>query len=162
MKIPKLEHRDGETAPQTAQSATKPPLLRLPPEIRNQIYELVLGGNEFCFGKSSDKFPLPANFLALLLVNRQIWAEARDIPFKSNKFDFREAGRSVLWHFTDDLSRQQRMWINDIRVHQNVDGLSFKKPKYVNFNNDGTMVTEDGKGVWNYFTIPELFPAVRT
>ncbi|KAF1944057.1 hypothetical protein EJ02DRAFT_432624 [Clathrospora elynae] len=74
------------------------PLLRLPPEIRNQVWELVLGGEVFraVFTPSNlhTKYKLtsspaePTKEMALLRTCRQIYAEAAMMPLILNKFSF--------------------------------------------------------------------------
>ncbi|KAF1932400.1 uncharacterized protein M421DRAFT_2031 [Didymella exigua CBS 183.55] len=74
-------------------------LLRLPPELRNQIWEYALGGHAFDITtrkvfkqrKRIDKakaWDLPINTFALLRVCRQIYAETALIPYKHNAFCF--------------------------------------------------------------------------
>ena len=75
------------------------PLLKLPPEIRNTIYEYVLGGHKLYYVAYGDKMSLRHNppdpksefaeipqFLALTKTCRQIQAETKLLPFKLNVF----------------------------------------------------------------------------
>ncbi|MCJ1245122.1 hypothetical protein MMC30_002323 [Trapelia coarctata] len=71
--------------------APVPPFLRLPAELRLQIYELVLARG-FCLShpqstrKKRRRPPRKCNPVALLQVNRQIYLETRLLPFKLNTF----------------------------------------------------------------------------
>jgi hypothetical protein len=72
-----------------ARNTTESLLLRLPGEIRNQIYEQVFGQRTYGFWVHSFKatYTQP-NDLALLGVCRKIYAEARLFPFSLNTFCF--------------------------------------------------------------------------
>ncbi|KAJ4345395.1 beta transducin [Didymosphaeria variabile] len=66
------------------------PFLQLPPEIRSTIYEYTLGDETFkispqehILGKTERK---KKEYLALLLVSRQVYVETALIPFKMNAF----------------------------------------------------------------------------
>jgi hypothetical protein len=69
------------------------PLLCLPPEIRNRIWEFALCGNDIrqvnCGRRSNVFLPKPSerlNTFALLRVCRQIYAETALLPFSGNTF----------------------------------------------------------------------------
>ena len=66
------------------------PLLRLPGELRNEIYTYVLGGHIFGYPFRQRKFkprtPVNEHIISLLLVCRQTYHEARDFLFKHNTF----------------------------------------------------------------------------
>ncbi|KAJ4382921.1 beta transducin [Didymella sp. IMI 355093] len=75
-------------------------LLRLPPELRNRIWEYALGGHVFDVvtrtvyerRKRINKakvWDLPKNTFALLRVCRQIYAEPALLPYKHNAFRFK-------------------------------------------------------------------------
>jgi hypothetical protein len=78
------------------------PLLRLPAEVRNIIYVLVLGNRTYRFhdAVSRPHAQLRTNnechVLALLLVSHQIYAEARLLPYSLNTFSFRECEISLM------------------------------------------------------------------
>jgi hypothetical protein len=78
-------------------NATSSPLLRLPPEIRNMIYTLIIDVNTVVFTKAGlgrGRHPIQDG-LALLRVCRQIHAEAALLPYALNTF--------VFWTFISDL-----------------------------------------------------------
>ena len=78
-------------------NATSSPLLRLPPEIRNMIYTLIIDVVTVVFTKARlgrGRHPIQDG-LALLRVCRQIHAEAALLPYALNTF--------VFWTFTSDL-----------------------------------------------------------
>jgi hypothetical protein len=78
-------------------NAASSPLLRLPPEIRNMIYTLIIDVNMVVFTKAGlgrGRHPIQDG-LALLRVCRQIHAEAAVLPYALNTF--------VFWTFTSDL-----------------------------------------------------------
>lgn len=78
-------------------NAASSPLLRLPPEIRNMIYTLIIDVNIVVFteaGLGRGRHPIQDG-LALLRVCRQIHAEAALLPYALNTF--------VFWTFTSDL-----------------------------------------------------------
>ncbi|KAF2036006.1 hypothetical protein EK21DRAFT_84386 [Setomelanomma holmii] len=72
------------------------PLLRLPSEVRNVIYELVLGGKTFKFkdavnrGHASMVATSERHVLGLLYTCHQIYSEASLLPYSLNTFSFRE------------------------------------------------------------------------
>ena len=84
----------------TLQNAIKSPLLRLPGEVRNRIYEYALGGEEVCCSyykrpylrpgqpnrTGKEKYPL--SLLMLPQVCRQIHAESALLPYHLNDFWF--------------------------------------------------------------------------
>ncbi|KAH7399514.1 hypothetical protein BKA66DRAFT_565585 [Pyrenochaeta sp. MPI-SDFR-AT-0127] len=89
------------------QNQRESPLLRLPPEIRNQIFEIVLGGRVFELEGPSCENPnfveRSQHVLALLAVCRQIYAETSLLPFKLNTFS--------AWNFSklnDCLNRMMK------------------------------------------------------
>lgn len=84
-----------------------PPLLRLPAELRMQIFTWVFTRatplsihcwrryTPFCF--STRVMQYPSGFLALLLTCRQIYNEARLLPFKCNTFRFKSQDAFEPW-----------------------------------------------------------------
>lgn len=72
------------------------PLLRLPPEIRNKIWQYVLGGKLIRvedqkgsrYAKFSSSPSEPDNAMALLRTCRQVYAEAALMPLLLNTFSF--------------------------------------------------------------------------
>ncbi|PVI04525.1 hypothetical protein DM02DRAFT_651474 [Periconia macrospinosa] len=103
----------------------KSPFLRLPPEIRNRIYEFVLGGRLLLLSPPELRDGYPVNSLALLLVCRQIHQETRDLPFTLNRFTVKhphERGvnaydcRERLLDFAMSLSERQRKSVNSLTM----------------------------------------------
>jgi hypothetical protein len=97
------------------------PLLRLPAEIRNQIWRLVVGGKvireQVTKRGRAQMLPRPCertNTFALLRVCRQIYAETALLPFSANTFLFRRywdmGGR------TNDLRKHQYSQIRDVQL----------------------------------------------
>ncbi|KAF2850755.1 hypothetical protein T440DRAFT_518049 [Plenodomus tracheiphilus IPT5] len=90
-----VERKSGKYSKICKENA-RSPLLRLPPEIRNQIWELALGGSDFFLDYDLDKVKVvkpetprtstPAT--ALLRTCRQIYAEAALCHYKVNAFHF--------------------------------------------------------------------------
>ncbi|KAJ4992148.1 amino acid transporter [Stagonosporopsis vannaccii] len=77
-------------------------LLHLPAEIRNKIYACALGGNTWSINMGSGRTKPHADnstkhTLALLQVNRQIYAEARLFPYLYNTFEGRHNGHLQEW-----------------------------------------------------------------
>jgi hypothetical protein len=66
---------------------TQSPLLRLPGEVREKIWKFTLGGHDIGY-LLGVVLKLPKNFLALLLVCRQIYTEAKFYPLKENCFEY--------------------------------------------------------------------------
>jgi hypothetical protein len=79
------------TADSTALNANNSPLLRLPAELRNKIYALVLDEDGYVFSYP-DRPTLASgerkNRLAILSLCRQIHAETALLPFSLNKLHF--------------------------------------------------------------------------
>jgi len=81
-------------------NAANSPLLRLPAELRNMVYEYVFEGNRYVFGGYlfTGKRPedgntliwrkLETNALGLLLASRQLHAETALLPYKLGVFHF--------------------------------------------------------------------------
>ncbi|KAF2035778.1 hypothetical protein EK21DRAFT_84186 [Setomelanomma holmii] len=100
------------------------PLLRLPAELRNKIFEHVLGGYDIFVGiwprhmerrldRPFDSFREGgSHFLGLLQVCQQIYTEAKTLPFSLNEFSGWVGGLTRL-SFDSNLSENQ---INKIRV----------------------------------------------
>jgi len=63
-----------------------PHLLKLPRELRDQIYKYVLAGKKWFFNAEGRLILQPPNTLALLQVCRQIYMETRLIPLTSSTF----------------------------------------------------------------------------
>ncbi|KAF2850756.1 hypothetical protein T440DRAFT_518050 [Plenodomus tracheiphilus IPT5] len=80
----------------TQENAKQSPLLRLPAELRNQIWELVLGGN-ICYvdrkpwsmhNRKRQSFRVTNVHSALLRICRQVYSETALLPFQLNEFCF--------------------------------------------------------------------------
>ncbi|KAI8940198.1 hypothetical protein NX059_003904 [Plenodomus lindquistii] len=88
-------------------------LLRLPGELRNQIWELALGGHIFGTNTRASFFSallvtrLAPNPFALLQVCRQIYAETALLPFQLSEFRFP-------WAWVSRLPRHGRSHISHI------------------------------------------------
>ena len=81
---------DQRTIDIAQRNATSSPLLRLPPEIRNMIYTLIIDVVTVVFTKARlgrGRHPIQDG-LALLRVCRQIHAEAALLPYAFNTFVF--------------------------------------------------------------------------
>ncbi|KAJ4343580.1 hypothetical protein N0V87_000347 [Didymella glomerata] len=93
-----------KTADITAQNAVESPLLRLPAELRNAIWELVYGNQTVFIARSTrglglfrsshagyhryDPDPTPPSRTPQP-ISKQYWAEAKDVFYYSATFDFR-------------------------------------------------------------------------
>lgn len=108
----------------STESNSESPLLRLPAEIRNCIWEYVLGGNvrdvtifkrdskrytEWLIAMSSASFPEHSH--ALLSTCRQIYAETALLTFSTNEFRFRS---KTTFKWTRDLSKVQKDLIHTV------------------------------------------------
>jgi hypothetical protein len=100
-----------------------PSLLRLPVELRYQIYEYALSYhifNIYCwrrytpFGFATRIFQKRKHFLALLCVSRQIYAETHLLPFKLNAFRFKSQDAFQSW--LGKFSAEQRASIRDVHL----------------------------------------------
>ncbi|KAF1997448.1 hypothetical protein P154DRAFT_537130 [Amniculicola lignicola CBS 123094] len=103
------------------------PLLRLPGELRNKIFECALGGRTFESDKNiniqgitlcdsnDSELAIRENLLSLPLVSRQVYAEAACIPFAFSLFHYHH-----LWNFnwcmTIFCSHWQRQAVAALRV----------------------------------------------
>jgi len=107
------------------------PLLRLPGELRNAIYEQVLGNWDFRMVYIKNAYPqlglycrrvgesgrwqrLTSALTTLLFVCRQIYAEARYLPFTLNVF-----GGKTMWclhKLLDRLNDNQRRRVTNVRL----------------------------------------------
>jgi hypothetical protein len=116
------------TPNRTLKNQLQSPLLRLPPELRNKIYDYVCGGLTVCPTKmntppyrlwsrytkdrlTSDWKPLP-NPTSYLLVCRQMYSEMALLPLKLNDFEifhFRSSSQ-----FIGQLSTEQRNAIDSV------------------------------------------------
>jgi hypothetical protein len=116
----KLTSRSGK------QNAMNSLLLRLPPELRNIIYEYALGGREISFTlyatSSGNHFDLlfygshHRNILGLLFACRQMHSETALLPYKLNSFDFRGSRRFELRLFFERRSAEQIRAIRAIKA----------------------------------------------
>ena len=108
----------------STKSNSESPLLRLPAEIRNSIWEYALGGNirdltyfkrdrkrytEWLIAMSSASFPEHSH--ALLSTCRQIYAETALLTFSTNEFRFRS---KTTFKWTRDLSKVQKDLIHTV------------------------------------------------
>jgi len=104
------------------------PLLRLPAELRNKIYEYALGGMELRISYRTRKFALLSalsydpsvsltplhRFVGLTLVSRQLYAETKILPFDLCTMDVTRSS----FHFQiERLNATQRQAISTIRMH---------------------------------------------
>ena len=85
----------------TARNQLQSPLLRLPPEIRNKLYILVLGGRTCRFKDAIDRGHAildtkgERHVFGLLFVCHQIYSETSLLPYSLNTFSFREFDLSL-------------------------------------------------------------------
>jgi len=116
----------------TLRNQRESPLLRLPAELRNQIYVYVLGGHEIrtesrphgynmsshppiqLSSHNKDDWNRPHHFLALTATSRQLRSETTWLPFKLNTF--RAHHNRGFKHFLWTLTFQQRDAIRTIRL----------------------------------------------
>ena len=116
---PPLPTNEQPTLPPSQQQPS--PLLRLPPELRNIIYADALGGHTFSMSLRwvEKDHPIaradnaPPHAFALLRTNRQIYSEARLLPFTANTFTGCHAGHLREWVKT--LSAEQRELIKAVK-----------------------------------------------
>jgi hypothetical protein len=97
--------------------------LRLPAELRNQIYTYILGGETFSvhcwrrytpFGFATRILRKRRLFLALLAVSRQLHSETRLLPFRLNVFRFKSQDAFVSW--LDKFALDQQEAIQNISL----------------------------------------------
>jgi hypothetical protein len=97
--------------------------LRLPAEVRNQIYAYILSGEAFSihcwrryapFGIATRILRKQKNFLALLAVCHQIHAETRLLPFQLNAFRFKSQDAFKSW--LDKFGRDQKEAIQEVHI----------------------------------------------
>ena len=103
------------------------PLLRLPAELRNKIYEYALGGMQLRISYSERKFALLSalsydpsvsltplhRFVGLTLVSRQLYAETKILPFELCTMDIIRSS----FYQIERLNTTQRQAISIIRTH---------------------------------------------
>lgn len=94
------------------------PFFRLPAELRNMVYFYTLGGHIWTISMSGGKNKARADnaiehSLALLRVNRQIYAEACFFPYLYSTFAGRHNGHLGEW--VQSLSNEQRASITSIK-----------------------------------------------
>ncbi|KAI8940193.1 hypothetical protein NX059_003899 [Plenodomus lindquistii] len=90
------------------------PLLRLPPEIRNRIWEFALGVSAFPARMQGDTIVISQSYwttgkktvFPLLYVCRQIYGEAALIPYHANIFDFTVAPKPIEFHFISMVGQE--------------------------------------------------------
>ncbi|KZM18522.1 beta transducin [Ascochyta rabiei] len=111
--------RTIESGLKTPNAQTDSKLFRLPAELRNEIYAFALGGNTWSINMTEGK-PRANNAsphaLALLQVNRQIYAEARLFPYLYSTFEGRHNGHLRIW--VQSLTHVQRKSITSVKYHQ--------------------------------------------
>jgi hypothetical protein len=90
-----------------ASEIKSPAIFRLPVELRLNIYDLVLGAYGF-LQRPYNTHEQKRNTLSLLLVNRQVYDEARVLPFRNQVFDFDKPSASGM----DDCGRLLRRLCN--------------------------------------------------
>lgn len=97
--------------------------LRLPAELRSQIYTYTLSGEIFdiyCwrrytpFGFATRILKKRRNFLALLAVCRQLYSETRLLPFQLNAFRFKSQDAFHSW--LEKFSLHQREAIREVHL----------------------------------------------
>ncbi|KAF2030024.1 hypothetical protein EK21DRAFT_112317 [Setomelanomma holmii] len=112
----------------------------LPAEIRNSIWELVLGGNVFSSGfldsrrrgKRRTIVRVPKNFFSMLQDCRQLYVQTCLVPFASNMFSFDDAD-IVDWAY--EILPFQRKAIKEIRI------VTSRADKFLNYDSsDGTLL----------------------
>jgi hypothetical protein len=100
-----------------------PSFLRLPAELRNQIYTYILSGETFSihcwrrytpFGFATRILRKRRLFLALLAVSRQLHSETRLLPFRLNTFRFKSQDAFDSW--LDKFASDQQEAIQNIRL----------------------------------------------
>lgn len=95
--------------------------LTLPREIRNKIYALALGGDVYRLrplsmrSKKVGFIQLRENPLGLLLVCRQIYQEARLLPFTSNTFSFNRLNARLSHLTVEQLARVRHIRLETFR-----------------------------------------------
>jgi hypothetical protein len=113
------------------------PLLRLPAELRNKIWEYALGAMEFrLLYRSSRKIPVQPkpsekkNAFALLRVCRQIYSETAPLSFAVNSFSIRPHYRVSVANLRR-FQRYQIHQIKEIRIEMDslVEWIQFDKLK---------------------------------
>ncbi|KAF2030026.1 hypothetical protein EK21DRAFT_112319 [Setomelanomma holmii] len=87
----KVQRLDNGTVERRAQNQRDSPLLKMPPEIRNRIYDFALGGLTFRLQPNDDNEKVAnetksKNAIALLAVCRQLYAETAVLPTSLNVF----------------------------------------------------------------------------
>lgn len=100
----------GKPKSSTRSVPVKKTFVKLPPEIRNQIYRLVF------VTKENIDFGRPVNFsrsAALLRTCRQVYYEGRSILYSENKFAFSRNARSRAPYWT---SQEKEIGYQDMRV----------------------------------------------
>jgi hypothetical protein len=124
-----------------ARNRQQSPLLRLPPEIRNRIYGLVLGGKQIqvCDAKNCASrhrcrsrkqknrydtyFHLRRRDLALLVSCHQIHEETKLLPFNHNEFEGHHWNiHLAVYHRLTDA---QVSTITNVRVHVNNEDVNY-------------------------------------
>lgn len=99
------------------------PLLRLPAELRLQIYKYILSGETFSihawrrytpFSIATRILRKRRNFLALLAVNHQLHAETHLLPFQHNVFRFKSQDAFGSW--LAGLSAAQQDAVREIQI----------------------------------------------
>ena len=113
-------------------NATTSPLLRLPAEIRNMIFEYAMyqGTIDFVWNHDSRRgivdpennyvTPLPS----LLFVSRQIHSEVAILPYKLNIFSFRLYNLLDLSNFLDQRTQEQLDLMTEVRCQSHSAGRS--------------------------------------
>jgi hypothetical protein len=117
----------------TALNQEKSPLLRLPAELRNQVYEYVFGDREIdvVYHRSAFEYKFEAymssrperpesdervyNLTALLGAYRQLYAETKFPPFIYGHLDHLVTGGSLL-HSLRALTKEQREAVRSLRL----------------------------------------------
>lgn len=91
--------------------------LSLPSELRNDIYEQVLGGSKHCIKLSSIRNPETRGPIpGLLLANKSISLEAASVLYAATCFDFDDSTSKSVVAFLDQIGRRNASFILDLRV----------------------------------------------
>jgi hypothetical protein len=118
--LPLLQTNNNECAMDHPQTPISSPLLRLPPELRLEIYTYILASpsplSVICwrrytpFSLTTRLLHHPRRFLALLSVCRLFYRETRLLPFRVNVFGFKSSDAFTPW-----FSRFSEQQVNSVR-----------------------------------------------
>jgi len=121
---PETKSLDLTSRNRSLRNATTSPLLRLPAELRNEIFALALrhGTISLTFSPSArdqtilqDRHNIPPSSAPLLFVCRQIHAEVSLLPYRLNKFIVAGKYLSAMRDFLKRRTREQLALMRDVR-----------------------------------------------